>query len=102
MEEILKRLSASDGYNLDLTNLNLLELPADILQYKSTLNFLNLSGNNLSILPDWFQELTELKTIFVAGNLFEEYPSVLGKLSKLYMVSFKSNRITRISENSLR
>jgi len=100
--ELLKRIAASDGRNLDLTNLNLSELPIEIQKFNSSLTFLNLSGNKLRNLPNWFQEFGELNTIFAASNLFEEYPNILGKLNKLFMVSFKGNLIKTITEDSLR
>lgn len=100
-ENIVSKAS-SNGRNLDLSNLQLDSLPIQILELKDSLEFLNLSGNRLSSFPDWFGDMKKLRTLFVANNLFEEFPRVLKKLNNLFMLSFRNNSLTTIHDDSLR
>ena len=86
---------------VDLSNCDLDQLPSVLFDLADTLAFLNIGGNKLSTLPENFAIFTKLRILFAPNNLFTELPSVLGKLSSLYMVSFKSNHISVIPEDSL-
>lgn len=79
----------------------LTEFPTDIFSLAETLEVLDLSGNTLSVLPDDFGRLTQLKIAFFSDNLFTELPSVLSDCKHLSMIGFKSNRIVYIPENAL-
>lgn len=76
------------------------EFPQEILTLADSLEFLNLSGNRLSELPDEFCKLKKLKIAFFNGNAFEVFPEVLAKCPALSMVSFKNNRIERLESLS--
>lgn len=78
----------------------LTEFPNEILDLADTLEILDLTGNRLSELPKEFSELKKLKIAFFSENNFIEWPKVLGECNQLSMVSFKSNRIAFIPENS--
>ncbi|MGZ8256237.1 MAG: leucine-rich repeat-containing protein kinase family protein [Gallionella sp.] len=67
--------------------------PAEIFQLADTLEILNLSGNQLSALPDDLPRLHKLRVIFCSDNLFTELPEVLGRCANLSMMGFKANRI---------
>lgn len=71
--------------------------PAEIFQLADTLEILNLSGNQLSALPDDLPRLHKLRVIFCSDNLFSELPEVLGRCANLSMVGFKANRIQHFS-----
>ena len=79
----------------------LTEFPRDILELADTLEYLDLSGNNLSALPADFSRLKKIKIAFFSDNPFTEIPEVLGALPKLEMLGFKANQIEVIPENSL-
>jgi hypothetical protein len=85
---------------INLTNSNLSQFPIEILQHTS-LEVLRLDGNQLTELPDEILGLTKLRILFLGGNNFTIFPKILGKMSSLIMVSFKSNQITHISEEAL-
>lgn len=88
----IKRLKLSEG---------LTELPLEILELAESLEILDLSGNQLSELPQELTQLTNLRIIFASNNLFTHLPDVLGSLPKLEMVGFKTNQIKTVSEESL-
>ncbi|MEZ8882194.1 leucine-rich repeat-containing protein kinase family protein [Vibrio sp. 10N.222.54.F6] len=88
----IKRLKLSEG---------LTEFPLEILELADSLEILDLSGNQLSDLPEELSQLTHLRIIFASNNLFTHLPDVLGSLPKLEMVGFKTNQIKTVSEQSL-
>ncbi|MEZ8798267.1 leucine-rich repeat-containing protein kinase family protein [Vibrio cyclitrophicus 1F53] len=88
----IKRLQLSEG---------LTEFPLEIIELADSLEILDLSGNQLSDLPEELSQLTNLRIIFASNNLFTHLPDVLGSLPKLEMVGFKTNQIKTVSEESL-
>ncbi|PMM23106.1 leucine-rich repeat-containing protein kinase family protein [Vibrio lentus] len=88
----IKRLKLSEG---------LTEFPLEIIELSDSLEILDLSGNQLSDLPEELSQLTNLRIIFASNNLFTHLPDVLGLLPKLEMVGFKTNQIKTVSEQSL-
>lgn len=99
-EAIKLRINSSNGIELDLSNLSLTEIPANIFELKN-LELINLGGNKLTNLPDEIKKLTKLKTLFFANNLFESIPLVVGELKHLFMLSFKGNKLSAIDPRSL-
>lgn len=80
---------------------NLAVFPLEILSLKETLEVLDLTGNQLSALPDVLAECSKLRIIFCSENRFIELPEVLGRCPALTMVGFKANRISVVSPKSL-
>ncbi|UDN21240.1 MULTISPECIES: leucine-rich repeat-containing protein kinase family protein [Aeromonas] len=80
---------------------NLTEFPTEILSLKETLEVLDLTGNQLSTLPDELAEFGKLRIIFCSENRFTELPEVLGRCPALTMVGFKANRIATVSAKAL-
>lgn len=74
--------------------------PEEILSLADTLEYLDLSDNHLSELPESVTHLKKLKILFFAKNDFEVFPTILSKLPVLSMVGFKSNRIMEVPENA--
>lgn len=79
----------------------LTHFPVEIFQLADSLEFLNLSNNQLSELPPNFSSLKNLRIVFFNNNKFERYPPVLADCPALSMVSFKNNQIHTISEQAL-
>lgn len=79
----------------------LAQFPSEILDLADSLEILDLSDNRLKSLPDEFAQLRKLKIVFFNNNAFEEVPAILSQCPDLYMVGFKSNRITAFAENAL-
>jgi hypothetical protein len=79
----------------------LTELPREIFDLADSLEILDLSGNQLSALPDDLPRLHKLRVIFCSDNPFTELPEVLGQCKQLSMVGFKANRIKHVSPKAL-
>jgi hypothetical protein len=75
----------------------LTEFPTEIYKLADTLEILDLSGNQLTALPDDLPRLHKLQVIFCSDNPFTELPEVLGQCPRLTMVGFKANRIRHVS-----
>ncbi|MEN9984394.1 MAG: hypothetical protein RI918_2363, partial [Pseudomonadota bacterium] len=88
----IKRLDLSCG---------LTEFPREIFDLADSLEILNLSGNQLSSLPDDLPRLHKLRIIFCSDNLFIELPTVLGRCENLTMVGFKANQISQVPAEAL-
>ncbi|MBU3012386.1 leucine-rich repeat-containing serine/threonine-protein kinase [Polaribacter vadi] len=87
----LKKLKLAEG---------LTEFPIEIYDLADSLEILDLSDNNLSVLPNDIIILKKLKIVFFENNKFTEFPSVLAQLPLLSMIGFKSNQIHTVPENS--
>ena len=79
----------------------LTEFPREIFELADSLEILDLSGNQLSTLPDDLPRLHKLCVIFCSDNPFTELPEVLGQCQQLSMVGFKANRIAHVSPKAL-
>jgi len=100
----LSRLRAGrlDGATrLDLRGCALTEVPPEVFALAGTLEVLDLSGNQLSTLPDDLARLTRLHTLFASSNRFTALPSVLGRLPVLDTLGFKANRIADVPPEAL-
>lgn len=80
---------------------DLTEFPAALYQLTDTLEILDLSGNQLTALPDELMRFKKLRILFASSNPFTELPSVLGRLPALEMVGFKACQIEHVPEDSL-
>ena len=80
---------------------DLSEFPHEIFQLADSLEILDLSGNQLSTLPDDLPRLHKLRVVFCSDNLFTELPEVLGQCQQLSMIGFKANRIAHVSPKAL-
>src|SRR5487761_2800245 len=88
----IKRLDLSCG---------LTAFPDEIYDLAASLEILNLSGNDLSALPDDLPRLKKLRVIFCSDNQFADVPEVLGQCPNLEMMGFKANKIESMSGASL-
>ncbi|MDP2230584.1 leucine-rich repeat-containing protein kinase family protein [Methylotenera sp.] len=88
----VKRLDLSCG---------LTDFPREIFELAESLEILNLSGNDLSSLPDDLPRLHKLRVIFCSNNSFTEVPEVLGQCANLEMIGFKANKIRSVPAASL-
>jgi hypothetical protein len=75
--------------------------PPEIFELADTLEILDLSGNQLTALPNDLPRLHKLQVIFCSDNPFTELPEVLGQCAQLTMVGFKANRIRHLSAQAL-
>ena len=80
---------------------SLTEFPSAIYQLADSLESLDLSGNQLSALPEDFTRLKKLRILFASNNAFTELPPVLGRMPQLEMVGFKACKIAEVPAQSL-
>ena len=100
--DLLAKIASGDKpSHIDLSNCGLQEIPEQIYDLGDAVEMLNLGGNELSDLPDSIARLTKLRILFFAQNNFRCIPRILGTLSSLYMLSFKSNHIETIHPDAL-
>jgi len=78
----------------DFRNLKLSTTPQNI---KVNVEYLDLSSNYLSKLPDDFDKYQQLKILFLSNNNFQSIPKILSKMTSLYMVSFRNNKISEVN-----
>jgi hypothetical protein len=76
------------------------EFPIEILALSETLEFLDLSDNQMTVLPASFSKLKKLKIVFFARNSFTIFPTVLRECTALTMIGFKSNQIDVVEEKA--
>lgn len=88
-----------DKQKIKLSN-NLETFPSELFQLTASLEYLDLTGNNLSSLPDDFYKFEKLKILFLSDNQFEKFPEVLAHCKNLDIIGFKNNKIKTIEENS--
>ena len=98
--EQLRRGDLAGATRLVLSE-GLTEFPREIFALADTLEYLDLSGNALTSLPEDFAQLHRLQVLFCAGNRFTELPVVLGQCKNLSMLGFRTNRITHIQGAAL-
>lgn len=79
----------------------LTEFPKELLDLATTLEYLDLSGNQLSSLPTNFDCFQQLRILFCSENQFTVLPDVLGKLPLLDIVGFKANKIQTVPAAAL-
>ncbi|MDP2948305.1 MAG: COR domain-containing protein [Chloroflexota bacterium] len=86
------------GTELNLSNLDLTELPESLGELSSLKN-LYLSANQLTELPESLGELSSLQHLDLSGNQLTELPESLGQLSSLQHLDLFDNRLTELPES---
>lgn len=85
---------------LDL-HANLTKLPDEVFALADTLEVLNITGNQLTDLPDQLARLKKLKVLFCSNNPFTHLPEVIGECPVLSMVGFKACQIQHVALDAL-
>ena len=80
---------------------DLTSFPDILYQLTDTLEVLDLSGNQLTSLPDDLTRFTQLRILFASNNPFTTLPRVLGRMPQLEMVGFKACQIREVPADSL-
>jgi len=74
--------------------------PSGIFELADTLELLDLTGNELSSLPQGMDRFKKLKIILLSNNAFVEFPNGLKDCPSLEMIGLKANRIESIEEGA--
>ena len=82
---------------LDLSSSGLTMLP-DNFEALTQLRVLNLSNNSLTELPENFGELAQLTTLHLRNNQLSTIPKSFERLTHLRQLTLKNNRLTSIPE----
>lgn len=72
-------------------NLNLRSITPITFQSTPVIEYLDLSGNRLSVLPYEIGELTELRELDISGNVLVSIPSQIGTLKHLSFLNLLQN-----------
>jgi Leucine-rich repeat (LRR) protein len=80
---------------------DLRQVPEIILERAPDVEVLDLSGNQLTELPDWLPRLAKLEVLFLSHNKFTHVPEIIGKLPRLRMLGMRGNQIERVSQSAL-
>jgi len=98
---ILNFIADPDCSFIDLTGLNLSSLPDVFGEYeiRSKLIHLILSNNNLDDLPPSVFELTDLEDLNLDRNEFEKLPEGLTSLRNLSILSVMNNKLTELPDS---
>ena len=75
--------------------------PRELFEFADTLEVLDLSGNQLTTLPDDLTRFSKLRILFASNNPFTELPRVLGRMPQLEMVGFKACHLRHVPADSL-
>jgi Leucine-rich repeat (LRR) protein len=81
---------------IHLENANLTSLPLELIRYFPNLRVLDLSNNQINVLPQAIGTLIHLEEICFGENEVQELPDSLGALVHLTSMDFSSNRIRHI------
>lgn len=99
--EDLESGALAGARHVRLTHLGLSHFPHQLLDLADTLEILDLSGNQLTALPDELAHFPQLRILFASSNPFTELPRVLGQCPQLEMVGFKACQIQHVPADSL-
>jgi len=97
--EALRRGDLAGARELRLSGLT--EFPREILGLADTLEILDLSGGELTALPDDISRLRRLRVLFCSGNRFERLPAALGDCVSLSQIGFRGTGLCEIPGESL-
>ncbi|BFZ14318.1 hypothetical protein BsWGS_17357 [Bradybaena similaris] len=64
--------------------------------FLSSLEVINVSGNQIETFPPQFTELEKLQVLHIGGNLLSELPNTIRQLSRLQVLYLGGNRLTEI------
>jgi len=96
--EIIESAQRSGQTYLDLSSMNITELPEAIFNL-TQLKFLDLSENQLMELPELIGNLTQLKYINLKGNQSAKLSESIGNLTQLTELNLSWNELTELPES---
>eukprot|EP01061_Rhynchopus_euleeides_P008673 TRINITY_DN17812_c0_g1_i2.p1 TRINITY_DN17812_c0_g1~~TRINITY_DN17812_c0_g1_i2.p1 ORF type:complete len:796 (+),score=194.58 TRINITY_DN17812_c0_g1_i2:177-2564(+) len=98
IELIEEAISLQQDY-LEVDHCELVELPLSLRQLSENLTVLMATHNRLRVLPVFFAEFSQLRTLALSYNELEELPSDFGMLHGLVEVDLSHNRLRELPES---
>ncbi len=77
---------------LNLSSMDLTQVPPEIFSLSKPVVHLNLSGNQLTTLPDQFEKLPRLQILNLHNNQLKELPASMGSLPALTSIELGKNK----------
>eukprot|EP01126_Amoeba_proteus_P053087 TRINITY_DN6456_c0_g1_i9.p2 TRINITY_DN6456_c0_g1~~TRINITY_DN6456_c0_g1_i9.p2 ORF type:complete len:238 (-),score=57.44 TRINITY_DN6456_c0_g1_i9:53-766(-) len=98
IEEARRLIKASNGISVDLSGLDLEQIPEELYQL-NVLHNLNLSANSLKSLPeDFFPFFPKLQSFQINSNQLKELPSSIGSLTRLQELWICDNQLVSLPD----
>lgn len=97
-EVIIAEAKQNRSVNLDISNLELTELPPSARKLTRQLVTLDLSFNALRVLPEWIGEFQGLRLLWMMGNPLTAVPESLSKLLQLEQLTLAGSRMRHLPE----
>lgn len=87
-----------DDHLKKLTVRGVKEFPKEVINYGDRVEILDMSNNQLTVLPEALRELSSLRVAFFSGNIFREVPPQLARCESLEMIGLKSCEIEEFGD----
>lgn len=85
-------------FNVQLQNGRIKEIPHKLKICKK-LKYLDLFGNSISIIPDWFYEFKNLENLSLKSNNFKQLPIIIFTIENLNSLNLSENQINKITDH---
>jgi internalin A len=95
--QIIEKAARDKKTTLDLSGNQLTTLPEAIAQL-SNLSGLDLSGNQLTTLPEAIAQLSNLRVLYLRNNQLTTLPEAIAQLSHLRVLYLRNNQLTTLPE----
>jgi len=86
---------------LDLKGCGLTEFPREIFAHADTLEFLDVSANQIASIPDDLGRLKNLRILFASGNPISHLPASLGDCGGLSTIGFRGCQMGSIEPGGI-
>lgn len=101
IEEALSEIKTAKQINrkdIYLVNLNLTEIPKELLQCKDLIS-INLQSNKLKSLPNWLKKFRNIQEIDISDNMISRIPDWIKELRNLKIIRANENRISSLPDS---
>ena len=98
IQKLIENKGVDNIKGLNISNNNLKILPVEI-SYLTNLTSLDLSDNMIQELPDFISDLGKMEFLNLNGNNISELPANFNKLVNLKSIIYLENKLTQIEKN---
>ncbi|WP_313139186.1 COR domain-containing protein [Myroides sp.] len=97
IKDKLKELKTNTS-KVQLNSGRLKEIP-NKLRTCNNLKYLDLFGNTINIIPDWFYEFKNLENLSLKNNSFKDLPIIVFTIENLNCFNISENQISKITDH---